>query len=329
MNRVLIGPAPLREIPEAYVPVLEAAGLVPVFGPVTPKFTEAQVAELLPGCVASLAGSEPYSPTVIAAAAKQGLKVIARAGVGYDEVNVSAATEHGVAVTIAAGSNQLAVAEHTFMLILALARKLLPQHAATKAGQWPRKANEPIRGKTLGVIGVGRIGHEVIRLGHAFGMNLLACEIAPDHLFFERFGAKLVSADEVFAQSDYVTLHTPMTPLTEHMVNERTLGLMKPTAYLVNTSRGPVVDEGALLKALTEKKIAGAALDVFEHEPAKQNPLFALDNVVLTAHTAGVDTRSIRDMATYAARAIVKLLAKEWPDEWVVNPDVRTRYFAG
>ncbi len=325
MNRVLIGPAPLREIPEAFVPVLEAAGLTPVFGPVTPKFTEAQVAELLPGCVASLAGSEPYTPAVIAVAAKQGLKVIARAGVGYDEVNVSAATEHGVAVTIAAGSNQLAVAEHTFMLILALARRLLPQHAATKAGQWPRKANEPIRGKTLGVIGVGRIGKEVVRLGHAFGMNVIASDILPVGDYLKRYDAKLASADEIFAQADYVTLHTPMTPMTEHMVNARTLGLMKPTAYLVNTSRGPVVNEADLLKALTEKRIAGAALDVFEHEPAKQNPLFALDNVVLTAHTAGVDTRSIRDMATYAAQAIVKILAGEWPGDWVMNPDVKPK----
>lgn len=328
MNRVLIGPAPLREIPESYVPVLEGAGLVPVFGPQTPKFTEAQVAELLPGCVASLAGSEPYTPAIIAAAAKQGLKVIARAGVGYDEVNTAAATEHGVAVTIGAGSNQLAVAEHTFMLILALARKLIPQHYDTKTGKWPRKANEPIRGKTLGVIGVGRIGKEIVRLGHAFGMNVIASEILPLGDFLTPYDAKLVSSDEVFAQADYVTLHTPMTPLTEHMVNGRTLGLMKPTAFLVNTSRGPVVDETALLKTLTGKKIAGAALDVFEHEPAKVNPLFALDNVVLTAHTAGVDTRSIRDMANYAARAIVKLLEGEWPAEWVVNPDVRTRFMS-
>lgn len=326
MNRVLIGPAPLREIPDSYIPILEAAGLQPVFGPTTPKFTEAQVAELLPGCVASLAGSEPYTPAIIAEAAKRGLKVIARAGVGYDEINTAAATEHGVAVTIGAGSNQLAVAEHTFMLILALARKLIPQHAATKAGQWPRKANEPIRGKTLGVIGVGRIGREVVRLGHAFGMTVIASEIVPLGNFLDQYGAKLVSSDEVFAQADYVTLHTPMTPITEHMVNERTLGLMKPTAYLVNTSRGPVVDETALLKTLTEKKIAGAALDVFEHEPAKANPLFALENVVLTAHTAGVDTRSIRDMATYAAHAIVKILAGEWPTDWVVNPDVRSNF---
>lgn len=326
MNRVLVGPAPLREFPDCYEPVLKAAGLEPFFGPPTPKLTEAQVAELLPGCVAALAGSEPYTPAIIAAAAKQGLKVIARAGVGYDEVNVPAATQHGVAVTIAAGSNQLAVAEHTFMLILSLARRLLQQHEGTKAGQWPRKANEPIRGRTLGVIGVGRIGKEVVRLGHAFGMTVLACEIAPDHAYLAKYGAKLVSADEVFGSSDFVTLHTPATPLTQHMVNARTLGLMKPTGYLVNTSRGPVVDEKALLATLTGKKIAGAALDVFEHEPAKTNPLFELDNVVLTAHTAGVDTRSIQDMGHYAALAIVKLLAKEWPDEWVMNPDVRPHF---
>lgn len=328
MNRVLIGPAPLREIPDAYVPVLEAAGLVPVFGPPTPKFTESQVAELLPGCVASLAGSEPYTPAIIANAAKLGLKVIARAGVGYDEVNVSAATEHGVAVTIAAGSNQLAVAEHTFMLILALARKLIPQHEATRSGLWPRKANEPIRGKTLGVIGVGRIGREVVRLGHAFGMTILACDILPVEHLLKPYQAKLATVDEIFRNADYITLHTPMTPATEHLVNSRTLAMMKPTAFLVNTSRGPVVDESALLQALREKSIAGAALDVFEHEPAKVNPLFELENIILTAHTAGVDTRSIRDMANFAAQAIVKILAKEWPEEWVVNPEVREKCLA-
>ncbi|QEL18972.1 phosphoglycerate dehydrogenase [Limnoglobus roseus] len=326
MNRVLIGPTPLREVPHCFVPVLEQAGLVPVYGPVTPKYSEAQVAELLPGCVASLAGSEPYTPAIIEAAAKQGLKVIARAGVGYDEVNVPAATKHGVAVTIAAGSNQLAVAEHTFLLILALARKLIPQHHETKTGMWPRKANEPIRGRTLGVVGVGRIGREVVRLGRAFGMNVVASEILPDHAFLAKHETKLVSTDEVFATADYITLHTPLTPLTDHIVNARTLGLMKPTAFLVNTSRGPVVDESALLTTLTAKKIAGAALDVFEHEPAKTNPLFGLDNVVLTAHTAGVDTRSIQDMGHYAALAIVKLLAKEWPDEWVMNPEVREHF---
>ncbi len=326
MNRVLIGPAPLREIPDAYVPILKAAGLEPVFGPVTPKLTEVQVAELLPGCVASLAGSEPYTPSIIAAAAEKGLKVIARAGVGYDEVHTAAATEHGVAVTIGAGSNQLAVAEHTFMMILALARKLILQHHETKTGKWPRKANEPIRGKTLGVIGVGRIGREVIRLGHAFGMNLIASEILPIEPFLAQYGARLVSAEEVFAQADYITLHTPMTPITEHMVNARTLGLMKPTAFLINTSRGPVINEADLFHALSNRLLAGAALDVFEKEPARTNPLFELENVLLTAHTAGVDTKSIWDMAAYAANAIVKLLTHEWPEEWVVNPEVRSRF---
>jgi D-3-phosphoglycerate dehydrogenase / 2-oxoglutarate reductase len=326
MKHVFIGPAPLRDIPHAYVPILEKAGYTPFFGPVTPKFTAEQVAELVPGCVASLAGSEPYTPEIIEASAKRGLKVIARAGVGYDEVNCEAATKHGVAVTIGAGSNQLAVAEHTFALILGLARKIVPQHLETKSGKWPRRANEPIRGKTLGVIGVGRIGREVLRIGHAFSMKLLAAEIVPDPAYLAKYDAKLVSADEVFAQSDFVSLHTPCTPLTEKMVNARTLGLMKPTAYLVNTARGPIVDEAALLKTLTEKKIAGAALDVFEKEPAKTNPLFELENVLLTAHTAGVDTQSIQDMAAYAAHAIVKILAGEWPTEWIVNPAVKTNF---
>lgn len=327
MNKVLIGPAPLRDVEPVYGPTLKQAGLELVFPQRNAQMTEAELIELLPGCVAAVAGSEPYTPAVIAAAAAKGLRAICRAGVGYDGVDVPAATEHGVAVCIAPGTNQDSVAEHTFMLILALARNLINQHAQTRDGKWPRKANQPVRGKTLAVAGVGRIGKEVALRGLAFKMPVIAYDPYPDHAFLKQHGIPLVPLDELFRRADYLTLHMPMSTEAKQMVNARTLRLMKPTAYLVNTARGGVVDEAALVEALTTGRLAGAGLDVFEDEPPRpDNPLLHLPNVVLTAHTAGVDVQSRDDMARVAAKAVARLLSGDWPDGWVVNPEVRAAF---
>jgi len=263
---------------------------------------------------------------VIAAAAAKGLKVIARAGVGYDAVDMAAATEHGVAVTFAPGTNQEAVAEHTFTLILALAKNLVPQHNLVKAGQWPRRANQPLRGSTLGVMGLGRIGKAVARVGQAFQMNVIAHEPFPDKTFVEKHAITLMPFEDVLRQADWITLHMPMMAESKHCINTRTLGLMKPTAYLINTARGGVINEPDLYEALKSKRIAGAGLDVFDEEPPGNNPLLLLDNIVMTAHTAGVDTKSRDDMAKLAASAIAKLLQGEWPADWVVNPQVKEKF---
>ena len=323
MPRVLIGPAPFREIEPVYGPTLRAAGLELVFPHKNAQMTEAELLDQLPGCVASLAGSEPYTRAVIAAAAARGLKVIARGGVGYDGVDLAAATDHGVVVTYAPGTNHEAVAEHTFMLMLALTRNFLAQHNGLRAGQWIRKVVQPVRGRTLGVVGLGRIGKAVTRRAKAFDMNVIAAEIEPDAAFVKANGVTLMPVEDIFKQADVVTLHVPQTTLTKHLICTRTLDLMKPTAYLINTSRGGVVNEADLFTALKAKRIAGAGLDVFDDEPPGLSPLFTLDNVVATAHTAGGDLKSRDDMALYGARAIVKLLAGEWPAEWVVNPQVR------
>src|SRR4051812_15577935 len=178
--RVLIAPAPLKEIQHVYGPALTAAGAELVFPPGDAQMTEAELLDQLPGNAATLAGSEPYTRAVIAAAAAKGLKVIARAGVGYDAVDLDAATEHGVAVCFAPGTNQDSVAEHTFTLILALARNLIAQHNPIKAGQWPRRTNLPLRGTTIGIVGLGRIGKSVARVAQGFLMNVVAYEPYPD-----------------------------------------------------------------------------------------------------------------------------------------------------
>ncbi len=326
MNRVLIAPAPLKEIEPVYGPPLRAAGFELVFPRRNAQMTEDELLEQLPGCAASLAGSEPYTRRVIERAAAQGLRVIARAGVGYDGVDVAAATDHGVAVSIAPGTNQDAVAEHTFMLILALARNLVVQHNLIRQGQWPRRANQPIRGRTLGVVGCGRIGKAVILRGLAFGMHVIAHDPCGDLEFLARHGVEMVPFEALLGRSDYVTLHMPMLPGTKHIINAKSLTLMKPTAFLVNTARGGVVNEPDLYDALKNDRIAGAGLDVFDEEPPGDNPLLTLENVVLTAHTAGVDVQSRDDMARVAATAVVRLLGGDWPDGWVVNPEVRDRW---
>ncbi|AWM36536.1 D-3-phosphoglycerate dehydrogenase [Gemmata obscuriglobus] len=332
-RRVLVAPAPLREIEFTYGPILRGAGYAIEYPPRDHVFTEQQmsVPELLaqlPGCVASLAGSEPYTREVIAKAAEAGLKVIARAGVGYDAVDLQAATDHGVAVCYAPGTNQEAVAEHVFLLMLALARKLREQDTEIRAGLWPRRAVGNLRGKTLGVIGLGRIGKAVARRAIPFDLKVIATEIAPDHAFAAAHNVTFVPLEQLLRESDVVTLHVPKTPLTKNIINKDTLALMKPSAFLLNTARGGIVHEKDLHDALVAKTIAGAGLDVYEVEPPKTNPLFGLDSVVLTAHTAGVDQQSRQDMARVPAQAIVKLLAGEWPEEWVVNAQVKEKFFA-
>jgi D-3-phosphoglycerate dehydrogenase / 2-oxoglutarate reductase len=332
-RRVLVAPAPLKEIDHVYGPILRGAGYTIEYPPRDQIETELQMSEeellsQLPGCVASLAGSEPYTRAVIAKAAPAGLKVIARAGVGYDAIDLQAATEHGVAVCFAPGTNQEAVAEHAFALMLSLIRNVPRQDAAIRRGEWPRKAVGFARTTTLGIVGLGRIGKAVAERANAFGFKVLAAEIAPDLGFVEAHRVALVSFEELLKRSDVVSLHVPKTAQTRNMIRRETLGLMKPTAFVINTSRGGVVNEGDLYEALKAGRLAGAGLDVFEKEPPGSNPLFTLDNVILTAHTAGVDRKSREDMARVPAQAIVKLLAGEWPADWVVNPTVKEQFFA-
>jgi phosphoglycerate dehydrogenase-like enzyme len=324
MSKVLVAPATLAAVEGEYARVLRGAGFELVYPARGAQLTEEELLAALPGVRASLAGSEPYTRRVIEA--NPALRVIARVGVGFDAVDLAAANERGVAVTIAPGTNQDAVAEHTFALILALAKGLLEQDAGTRAGRWPRRANLPLRGRTLGIAGLGRIGKAVAVRGAAFGMRLLAFEPYPDGRFVAQYGVTLVPFDRLLAESDYLTLHVPLTPESKHLINRQTLARMKPTAFLVNTARGALVNEADLLEALQNRRPAGAGLDVFEHEPPGQHPLFALDNVVLSAHTAGVDLQSRDDMAASAARSIVALSRGEWPAEQVVNPAARPRF---
>jgi D-3-phosphoglycerate dehydrogenase / 2-oxoglutarate reductase len=324
MDKVLIAPATLAGVEAEFLNVLKKAGFELVFPKKKTQLVESELLDHLTGIRAALAGSEPYTRKVLQAHPQ--LRVIARAGVGYDAVDTAAATELGMAVTITPGTNQDAVAEHTFTLILAIAKNLITQHLGTIALKWPRQANLPLRGRTLGIAGLGRIGKAVALRGECFAMKLLAYEPFPDHAFAIAHGITFVSFDELLAQSDFLTLHLPASKESKHLINRHTLAKMKPSAFLFNTARGLIINEADLIDALKAKKIAGAGIDVFEEEPPADNALFHMDNVVVTPHAAGVDLQSRDDMAYSAAQAIVSLSQGAWPAEKIVNPEVRAKH---
>jgi phosphoglycerate dehydrogenase-like enzyme len=327
MPKVLIVPREVAKFADTFREPLDAAGLeVCVLPPADANLpSEPELLEALSGVDAVVAGSEPYNARTFALHPQ--LRVVARVGVGYDAVDCPAATAAGVAVTIAPGTNQGSVAEHAFALMLALTRHIPARHAALAGGGWNRLMSAPLRGRTLGLAGLGRIGKAVATRALAFEMKVLASDPVPDRAFCSQHGIELVSWERLLAESDFLSLHLPLSAETKHVINANAIAQMKSGAVLVNTSRGGLVCEADLLPALQNGHLGGAVLDVFEDEPTPAtNPLRALPNVVLTPHAAGVDTQSLYDMARSAAEAVASLRKGEWPAEKVVNPDVRPRF---
>ena len=225
--------------------------------------------------------------------------LVQQPSVGYQHIDIEAAGRAGVPVANVAGANAIGVAEHTIMAALALLKKLMMQHEKTRAGVWAQDEMATygvfeLFGKTLGIIGMGQIGQEVVLRARPFGCNMIYYDVRP--LAPERaaeLGVALVGLDELLAQSDVVTLHAPLTPETEGMLNTERIAMMKPGAVLVNVARGGLVDEDALAKALAEGRLAGAAVDVYSEEPVTgDNPLLLAPNTILTPHTAGATNES-------------------------------------
>lgn len=326
MARVQITTEALYETPGAHLDALCAAGLTVGYPARLPLVTEEDTLAAVEGAVAVLAGSEPYSARVLDGLRE--LRIISRNGVGYDAVDISAATERGIAVTITPQGNHEAVAEHTLALLLALARSVVRNDRDVRSGAWRRgEPLIPLRGKTLGIVGLGRIGRSVALRAAAFKLRLLCYEPFADEAFVREHGIALVELDELLAQSDFVTLHSPLTPDTRGLINRQSLARMRAGSLLINTARGGLVVEEDLCAALRSGHLAGAALDVYAEEPpAADHPLLALPNVLLSAHVAALDTQAISDMANAAAQNIVDVLSGRWPQEGLLNPAVRDRW---
>jgi phosphoglycerate dehydrogenase-like enzyme len=242
-------------------------------------------AEYLVGFVDMLVDEELYGDA-------PNLKLVQLLSAGYDKADIAAARRGGVPIANNGGANSVAVSEHAILLMLAVSRQVVRQHTSVAAGRWRGNSTprvHELRNRTLGIVGLGTIGKKTARLAAAFGMDITYYDIArltEDQE--DALGVRFRLLRELLRTSDVVTIHTPLNDSTRHMIGEAELALMKPSAILVNTARGPVVDETALHNALTTGVIAGAGLDVFEQEPPQEdNPLFTLENVILTAHLAG------------------------------------------
>jgi len=242
--------------------------------------------------------------------AAKNLKVIGRAGVGLDNVDIKAATEKGIIVMNSPGGNTISTAEHAIGLLFALARLIPQAYQSLRQGLWEKKKfiGVEINGKTLGVIGLGRIGLEVARRAKGFGMKVLAYDPFISAEKAHAFRIELVKLKDIFSQADFITIHTSLTNQTRHMINAKAISQMKDGVRIINCARGGIVDEKALYEALKSKKVAGAALDVFEKEPAKDSPLFTLNNVVVTPHLGASTLEGQESVAIEIVRQVVDAL---------------------
>ena len=244
----------------------------------------------------------------------ESLQVIGRAGAGYDNIDISAASREGVVVTYSPEENAVSVAEYVFALLLALARKIPAADRSTKNGGWERKKYHgfELLGKTLGILGLGKIGFRVALRAKAFGMRALAHDVylSPTSLQVTESGIVLVSLERLLAESDFLSIHLPLTPETQGLLNGEALKKMKPTAFLVNTSRGEILVEEDLARVLKQGQLAGAALDVRAKEPPlAESALNGLDNVILTPHTAGLTYEAQEKVVEAVAEDVDRVLS--------------------
>jgi D-3-phosphoglycerate dehydrogenase len=255
-------------------------------------------------------------------AAAPDLRVVGRHGAGVENIDVDAATRRRIYVINTPEANSESVAEHTVCMMLALSKRLLPADSAVRRGDWQARnvyVGQELYGKTLGLIGFGRIGRRVAGICHsAFGMPVLYYDAVDQSAAARATDARRVSLDELLAAADTISVHVPLIPATHHLISAREFARMKPSAIFLNLARGPVVDEPALLAALQTGQISGAGLDVFAVEPATaDNPLFALENVVVTPHNAALTHEALSRMAATVAQDTLRVLAGGTPEYWV------------
>ena len=284
--------------------------------------SEEQGIEVVSDADVLVVGLQRITEKVLDAAKR--LKVIGRCGVGLDNIDLKAAGARGIPVVYTPGANAQTVADLTLGLMLALARKIPQADRMTRGGQWKRIMGNDVWGKTLGICGLGQIGFNVAKRAKGFDMNIIAYDLFENVPLAGELGIEYKNKAEILREADFITLHLPLTPETRGFISDDDLRAMKKTAILVNTSRGGIVDEKALYVALKEGKIAGAALDVFEHEPPGKTPLVELDNFIGCPHIGGITTEAIGRIGMTVAQDIVSVLKGQTPKfpankEWLAS----------
>ncbi len=290
---------------------------------ITYPIDQDQLVDLAAEAEGIITGLEWISPRVMAAAPK--LKVVSAGGVGYDHIDVPEANRRGIAVAICAGVNNHSVAELAFGMMISLSRTVGVYDRALREGIWSPydtvRTGQELWDKTIGIVGLGRVGRSVGLLARAFGMRVLATDIAWDLTFAAAHGISYVPLDILLRESDYVSLHCPLNSTTRDLIDEQAIEMMKPTAFLINTARGPIVKEVALVNALASGRIAGAGLDVFRVEPHPDNPYLEFPNVVLTPHIGGT-TKEAYERSVYLSLVNVTNVFNGMAPHCQVNTEV-------
>ncbi len=290
---VLLSAPYMIPVYDRFRPVFEAYGLQVILPPVTERLEEDDLLAYAGRFDAAICGDDRFTARVLEACAPR-LKVIAKWGTGVDSIDRAAAARLGIQVRNTPNAFTDPVADTVLGYILAFARGLVALDRDMKAGAWTKRPGYALNERTLGVIGVGNIGRAVLRRARAFGMRLLGNDIRPiEPDFVEQVGVTLLPLEDLLAQADFISLNCDLNPTSYHLINAQTLALVKPGAVLINTARGPIVDEPALIRALEEGRLAGAALDVFEHEPLPaDSPLRRMPQVLLAPHNANASPRA-------------------------------------
>lgn len=318
---VLITARTMNEVGQGAVELLRQAGCQITTPPRLGPLPAEELQPKLQGTDAVLASMDKFTAPVLGSSEAAQLKIISRWGVGYDAIDVPAATRCGIVVAYTPGLLNETVADFAFALLLAVARRVHVGHLAMAQGRWEAAWGHDVFGKTLGLIGCGRIGQAMARRAAGFNLRLLGYDVAPS-AEAGKFGIQFVALEDLLRQSDFVSLHAALTSQNRGLIGEAQLRLMKPTAYLINTARGALVDEPALARALQEGRIAGAALDTFTAEPLPaDHALRHAPNLLLTPHFASFARETGERVSLAAAQAIVDLMNGRKP-QWVVDSAV-------
>jgi len=316
-----------RELPTAALDLLAEAATVRVWPDELPPPPEVLLAEAADADALLTLLTDRIDAAIMAAAPR--LRVISNMAAGYDNIDVEEANRRGILVTNTPGILTKTTADFAFALLLAAARRVVEADRYTRQGRWKTWGPQVLLGQdvyeaTLGVVGLGGVGLEVAKRGRGFGMRVLYCDSTRRPKEERRYGLAYVELDQLLTESDFISLHTPLIPETHHLVGERELALMKPTAVLVNTARGPIVDQRALWRSLKERRIAAAAIDVSEQEPiASDDPLLGLDNIIITPHIASASVATRLGMARMAVDNLLTALRGQVPPQCVNREAVR------
>ncbi|HAH95773.1 MAG TPA: hydroxyacid dehydrogenase [Firmicutes bacterium] len=317
--RVLVTPRTFGATEGRAAQLLQEAGCELMRNPYGRLLTEDEMIALIPEADGIIIGLDPLNERVLERAVR--LKVISKYGVGLDNIGVAAATARKIPVAFTPGTNSASVAELAFGLMLDAARHISASDRQIRQGQWGRFSGTQLWGKTLGLIGTGQIGQQLALRARGFEMPLLCYDARPDYDWAQRVGASYVELPELLRRSDFVSLHIPLSEATHHLIGAAELSLMKPTAIIINTSRGGIIDDEALRQALSEQQLGAAGLDVVECEPPQETPLARLDNVVLTSHIGAHTVEASAAMSLLAAENVVAALQGARPKH-VANKEI-------